>query len=164
MTKPLIKAVTLIIMIAYLYILTNLVFIRNHTIEMIISQFNWKIENYQWLSVNFIPFKTISYYLFVSDVPVFVRVENVIGNIIAFVPFGFLLPLLSKKFSKLSSVTIATFCLSLTYEILQFLFSLGSFDVDDLLLNTIGGLVGYMTIAFVSRYITKKGSIQWRGY
>ncbi|MDQ7862227.1 VanZ family protein [Peribacillus frigoritolerans] len=41
---------------------------------------------------------------------------------------------------------IATFCLSFTYEILQLLFELGSFDTDDWILNTLGGVIGYLPI------------------
>ncbi|MEH6957055.1 VanZ family protein, partial [Neobacillus drentensis] len=59
---------------------------------------------------------------------------------------GCILPLLAKKFQKLSTVTISTFCLSLTFELMQLIFEFGSFDVDDLILNTVGGILGYLPI------------------
>jgi glycopeptide antibiotics resistance protein len=64
-------------------------------------------------------------------------------------PFGFILPLLARKFQKLSTVTWATFCLSLTFELLQLIFEFGSFDVDDLILNTAGGILGYFPIKLI---------------
>ncbi|WP_422121635.1 VanZ family protein [Peribacillus frigoritolerans] len=99
-----------------------------------------------WGSHNFIPFKTIAHYLFLADVNPSILIENIAGNIIGFVPFGLMLPLLSKRFSQLKSILIATFCLSFTYVILQLLFELGSFDTDDLIRNTLGGVIGYLPI------------------
>jgi len=72
------------------------------------------------------------------------------------VPFGFILPLLAKKFQKLSTVAFATFCLSLTFELLQLVFEFGSFDVDDLILNTIGGILGYIPFKLAFLFIDSK--------
>ncbi|WP_309484822.1 VanZ family protein [Bacillus aquiflavi] len=90
------------------------------------------------------PFKTITYYLFLADINLNIRIENIVGNVIGFAPFGLMLPLLSKKFRRLKVVLLATFCLSLTFEIVQLVFHFGSFDVDDLILNTLGGVLGYI--------------------
>ncbi|USK74517.1 VanZ family protein [Peribacillus frigoritolerans] len=111
-------------------------------------------------SHNFIPFKTISHYLFLADVTPSIRMENIAGNIIGFVPFGLMLPLLSKRFSQLKSILIATFCLSFTYEILQLLFELASFDTDDLILNTLGGVIGYLPIKLFYIVFKKTGTIR----
>jgi glycopeptide antibiotics resistance protein len=52
-----------------------------------------------WGSHNFIPFKTIYYYLMsATDMSFSIRIANLTGNIIGFMPFGFLMPLLSRKF------------------------------------------------------------------
>ncbi|MFD2368793.1 VanZ family protein [Brevibacillus sp. GCM10020057] len=69
---------------------------------------------------------------------------NFIGNVIAFLPFGFLLPFLQKERNRsLVTVTILSFLFSLCIEGTQLLASIGNFDVDDLLLNTAGGMIGY---------------------
>ncbi|MED1795547.1 VanZ family protein [Brevibacillus nitrificans] len=69
---------------------------------------------------------------------------NFIGNVIAFLPFGFLLPFLQKEKNRsLVTVTILSFLFSLCMEGTQLLASIGTFDVDDLLLNTTGGMIGY---------------------
>jgi glycopeptide antibiotics resistance protein len=115
----------------------------------IINHFNFTYDEYHWRSNNFVPFKTINFYLFLADINLDIRIENLAGNIIGFMPFGFILPLLAKKFQKLGTVILHTFCLSLTFELLQLVFEFGSFDVDDLILNTLGGVLGYLPIKLV---------------
>ncbi|GGA79342.1 hypothetical protein GCM10008025_23440 [Ornithinibacillus halotolerans] len=107
---------------------------------------------------NFIPFKTIIYYLLLDwgHISIGIRLNNLIGNIIGFVPFGFLFPLLSERFQKLKTVIIATFSLSLTFELLQLIFQFGSFDFDDLILNTIGGILGYFLLKYLTMLLKGK--------
>lgn len=69
---------------------------------------------------------------------------NLFGNIAAFVPFGLFVPLLSHKQRYWWRVVLLSFDFSLIVELLQLVSKVGSFDVDDLLLNTIGGFVGYL--------------------
>lgn len=94
---------------------------------------------------NLIPFHEIRNYLTnlmvggstISNV-------NFIGNMIAFLPFGFLLPFLpQQKNRSFVTVTFLAFLFSLCLETVQLLASMGTFDVDDLLLNTAGGMLGY---------------------
>lgn len=69
---------------------------------------------------------------------------NVFGNVLAFMPFGYLLPRMHGKCRNFFLTTLLSFALSLGVEVVQLVFKLGCFDVDDLLLNTLGGLAGYM--------------------
>ncbi len=69
---------------------------------------------------------------------------NVLGNIGVFVPFGIFLPKLFSKCKNVSLTVLLSFELSLCVEIAQLVTKVGSFDVDDLLLNTIGGLCGFL--------------------
>lgn len=68
---------------------------------------------------------------------------NIAGNIVAFMPFGFLLPLITKQKMHLGKVFVYSLLLTLCAETLQLLSRTGAFDVDDLILNTIGGILGY---------------------
>ena len=61
----------------------------------------------------------------------------------AFMPFGFFLPLVSEHKIKFFKVFITAFSLSLLIELIQLISKVGSCDVDDLILNTLGGLLGY---------------------
>lgn len=69
-------------------------------------------------------------------------IRNTILNIIMFAPFGFLLPMLWKEYRSLRKVALAGFLLSLFIEILQ-IFTFRLTDVDDLITNTAGTVIGY---------------------
>jgi len=75
---------------------------------------------------------------------------NVIGNICVFIPLGIFLPKLFARCRKLLTVTVLSLELSLVIEVTQLVTRIGSFDVDDLLLNTIGGILGYLIYRIVS--------------
>lgn len=66
----------------------------------------------------------------------------VIENILLFIPFGFLVPKMWKCLRRIPVCVFAGFCLSLTIEITQLLTQRGHFQVDDILMNTIGAGVG----------------------
>jgi glycopeptide antibiotics resistance protein len=75
-------------------------------------------------------------------------IVNIFGNIFAFSPFGFLLPIISSDNRKLLNIALLSLLFSLTIESLQLVFKVGIFDVDDLLMNTIGGIIGYCIFWF----------------
>ena len=147
--KVIFKITLFLILCLYLAILSKLILFKYIPLSDIINHFNFTYDEYHWRSNNFVPFKTINFYLFLADINLDIRIENLAGNIIGFMPFGFILPLLAKKFQKLGTVILHTFCLSLTFELLQLVFEFGSFDVDDLILNTLGGILGYLPIKLV---------------
>lgn len=92
-------------------------------------------------TISFIPFKSI-FDMISTDISLIRILENVLGNIIIFIPFGLLLPIILKKKNK--NIVLSGVILSALIEILQFIFGLGSTDIDDLLLNTIGVIIGYL--------------------
>lgn len=69
---------------------------------------------------------------------------NLLGNVLAFVPFGFVLPVLSRRFRNGFHITLLSMEFSLLVEVIQLVSKVGSFDVDDIILNTAGGLTGYI--------------------
>lgn len=138
-----------ILLCLYLVILTKLILFKDIPITEIFSRFPFYNNDFRWRSNNFIPFKTINFYLYIADVNLSIRIENLVGNVIGFAPLGFILPLLSNRFQKFFIVTLAAFCLSLTFELLQLVLEVGSFDVDDLILNTLGAILGFILIKFI---------------
>lgn len=81
-----------------------------------------------------------------------VGILNLFGNIVCFIPFGIFVPIITEHKKNTFQVTWAAFVFSGMVEISQLLFKVGIFDVDDILLNTIGGLLGYIiykTFAFI---------------
>lgn len=70
---------------------------------------------------------------------------NILGNIILFVPMGIFLRILFNKSSGDQKTLIVSSLISLAIEILQLLAG-RCFDVDDIILNIFGSLLGYMLI------------------
>ena len=69
---------------------------------------------------------------------------NIFGNVLAFMPFGFFLPMIWKRTDRLFLTAVSSFLMSLCIETGAAGEPVGSFDVDDLLLNTIGGVLGFL--------------------
>ena len=68
---------------------------------------------------------------------------NLFGNVIGFIPFGFFLPVMSRKFRKASCAAAFGFLFSAAVECIQLVTRAGCCDVDDVILNTAGALLGY---------------------
>ncbi len=68
---------------------------------------------------------------------------NLFGNVLVFVPFGFFDPMASKCRSFWNTLIDGLF-LSMVVEVFQLITKVGRFDVDDLILNTVGAIVGYL--------------------
>lgn len=80
-------------------------------------------------------------------------IVNIFGNIFAFTPFGILLPIISPDNRKFLNVMLLTLQFSFTIELLQLVFKVGIFDVDDLFMNTLGGVLGYLIFKAFYRFI-----------
>ena len=68
---------------------------------------------------------------------------NLFGNILIFVPYGFFISMAAERRGFFKTL-FCSFGLSLCVELVQLVTRVGSFDVDDILLNTIGGVSGYI--------------------
>ena len=68
-------------------------------------------------------------------------------NILLFVPFGYLLPLLWKRAERWWKVVLCGFVLSLLIELTQLMTHLGMFDLDDLMNNSLGAFLGWAASA-----------------
>lgn len=79
---------------------------------------------------------------------------NIFGNIIAFIPFGMYLSYMTESKVRFISAFLYTFSLSLTIELVQLITKVGSCDVDDIILNTLGGVIGYI-LWYIYSKITK---------
>lgn len=89
-------------------------------------------------------------------------IVNILGNVLAFAPFGFLLPVINGRFRNFFRLFFGCFLFTLTVELLQLVLRVGIFDVDDIFLNTLGGVGGYITYKICSsisrRYPAKNGN------
>ncbi len=80
------------------------------------------------------------------------RTIDTILNIILFVPLGFFLPLLYKKYHHMKTVALTGFLFSLAVEIVQ-MFGWGSSDINDLMTNTAGACIGFLVYCLLSRIL-----------
>lgn len=86
-------------------------------------------------------------------------VVNIFGNIFAFTPFGFVLPIISPNNRKFLNIFLLSLEMTLTIELFQLLLKVGTFDVDDIFLNTLGAVLGYITFFFCNKIRLKS----WNG-
>lgn len=102
---------------------------------------------------NLVPFREIARYIrFRDTIGYYIVVINLIGNILAFIPFGFFWPIIGIRKYAFARTVISGFLTSLLIEISQLLVFVGSFDVDDLILNTLGSVIGYLLFRLVYRW------------
>lgn len=103
----------------YVVILFALVFLKDNT-----------------RAVNLIPFSFIKDYV-VDKQPL--GIANIVGNIVMFIPMGIFLSMKEKRFGKiLLWIVVSSICI----EVIQYAFIRGISDIDDVILNSIGGLIG----------------------
>ena len=77
---------------------------------------------------------------------------DTILNLVLFVPLGFFLPLLYKKYQHIKNVILTGFLFSLSIEIVQ-MFGWGATDINDLIINTAGACLGYLIYYLVSKIL-----------
>ena len=107
------------------------------------------LENYRY---NLVPFREIErFWKYRGELGIH-SFYNLAGNILGFVPAGFFIPMLWKNKRGFFFTICVTFQMSLLVEILQLIFRVGSFDVDDLLLNTFGGMLGYLLLILLIKW------------
>jgi glycopeptide antibiotics resistance protein len=95
------------------------------------------------LGLNLRPFATIGEYLQLGGRPMLI---NVVGNLLAFMPVGVLLPLSRVGPTSAGRVAFVSFGLSLLIESAQYASGRRVADVDDLLLNALGGILGFAVL------------------
>ena len=106
-------------------------------------------ENYRY---NLVPLKEIErFWKYRKELGIH-SFYNLVGNVAIFMPAGFFLPMIRETNKGLFFTLGVTLQMSLSLELLQLIFRVGSFDVDDLLLNTLGGLFGYGLLKVVQRW------------
>lgn len=108
-------------------------------------------------TANFMPFRTIKMYI--DYAYKLNSVENLAGNILVFMPLGFLLPLTSADLRRFSDVLIHVFTFVLGIEVFQLFSAFGAFDVDDIILNCLGASFGYACYKAITHKRYKKNDI-----
>ncbi|MFN4150809.1 MAG: VanZ family protein [Candidatus Sericytochromatia bacterium] len=122
--------------------------------EMFLGPYRLKSNEIHY---NIYPFKTIFDFIInfsISNLKNFII--NIIANILLFVPFGFLTKILFEKLN-FKSITITYIFIIIILEIFQVTLRVGVFDIDDILLNVLGVILGYLIYNIIGlKFIFKK--------
>lgn len=133
--RKIIRIVSRICFIIYMLILVYF---------LLLSDGFGRMEGYSSYRYNLIPFQEIIRFVkYHAYIDFFSVVINLLGNVLAFMPFGALIRWVVDRKIKWFQATGYTFLFSLCVELLQLVAKVGVFDVDDLILNTLGGLIGF---------------------
>ena len=141
--KKLIKMLSWAVFLVYLLLLMDLLFI-SRTYD----------NSY---GVNLVPMNQIELFfgLLRSSNYSFrkLAIINLVGNIAIFIPFGFFLSFLVKRYRNYFKLFLFSLLFIFLCEFIQYYFKVGTFDIDDIILNLLGVTVGYLLfVVFRSVY------------
>lgn len=117
-----------------------------HSPVSMVRNAGWRLST--GYAINMTPFRTIRGFFRHSGIGSFM--VNIVGNVVMFIPWGFGLPLLWKKRQSFFSAVLFSALLPLFIETVQ-LFIHRSVDVDDLILNFMGGMIGACCYFFIRK-------------
>ena len=132
------------------------IFIFPYTIFLLYLMFlGFGREQHEANIVRLLPL--VSTILFVQNTTTWESIIiNLFGNIIMFIPFGFLGWLNAKYFS-FKKLIVDFLSALIIVEALQYLTRLGVFDIDDLALNSLGVWIGFQMRKFINNFNIKYG-------
>jgi len=93
-------------------------------------------------TANFVPFKTIKMYMQYYDLPGLRSFSNLFGNVLIFIPVGIMLPMVHKPSKNVLLMLLNALFFIVGIEVFQLFSNFGAFDVDDIILNFFGVLIG----------------------
>lgn len=142
----------LLVSVSFIYTMGVLIITRIEAIPW--SIYERVLENksiFKFSTPQLIPFDSIIHILNIYGIGTII-----LGNILLLLPLGFFLPLWFRNLFNSYVVIFLIILTSTTIEFLQYLFGVGIPNVDDVLLNTIGGGIGYgllkLIVCFKSTY------------
>lgn len=131
---------------AYAIIMLSLLFFRSDSVT----------------SVNLIPMKTVYLYL-AGKQPM--ALTNLLGNTILFIPLGAYIALFRRGGSFARTLTIVL-CVLSGVELAQYILQVGAADIDDVILNTLGALVGVGLYRLLERLFAERARhvFEWSAF
>lgn len=166
-----IKWLLVVVFAVYLFFLIKLILFKMSRVDisLLFDQFQFILSNPETIinhlnyRANLVPFHEIRENIYEilnnRNVTSFI---NFAGNIVAFIPLGLMLPILfNHRKMPFSKVLFISLFVSLAFEMTQLVLSIGTFDVDDLILNTSGGAIGYLIFRLgLFNYLSPQ--VEWR--
>ena len=158
------KITFLLFFIIYIFLLVTLTLFDQYFgrsgVNNILKWDSDLLNNYIKHSVNIVPFTGIIGYIkgfFTGSMAKSVVITNIIGNIVAFMPFALFLPFLFNKMKSFKWFISVMCAVVLSVELLQILMLTGTCDIDDIIVNVDGACMafGILHIAPIKNIINK---------
>ena len=147
-TKRKIRFLSVLLFILYVLLLVYFLFFSEEYGRVAMEE-----REYRY---NLIPFVEIRrFWIYREQLGTFAVFSNIFGNVIGFLPFGFILPVIFRRMNSGFLICVSGFILRLTVEVIQLVTKVGCFDVDDMILNTLGATLGYV-LFFICNHIRRK--------
>ncbi len=158
-----VKSILVCIFLLYTMVVIDFTLINNsfgRNISNIFLAESSAVKEYLSNKINIIPFATVKLFINAyknSKLETLVVLENIVGNLLVFMPFAFFVPMVFKKINTLLKFFGIIAVAVLSIEILQIVFLTGSADIDDLILNVGGAVIAYkiLNIAKIKGGINK---------
>lgn len=139
-----------LVFVTYITLLIKITLIKSTPISDLWA--NLLSEDPPLRALNLIPGRTVMGYWQYRHQMTFLRwFANIVGNVLIFVPLGLYLPALFNRMKRFSGALAVVAAFSFLLEALQHLFGTGTTDIDDFLLNTAGGMLGFALFLLVAR-------------
>lgn len=114
----------------------------------------------EFRSVNLIPFQTIKDNIMVDDGIRMHWVDiSVWGNVLMFIPAGIYIMLFSNSSSK-HKAFYKVLALTIFIELIQYTFAIGATDIDDVILNGLGGAIGIAIYGLIFKVFKEKDKVK----
>jgi glycopeptide antibiotics resistance protein len=152
------RLLSIFIFLAYIVTLIKVMVFKDiPTIRIGQLMLNFGGTTYDTHPANFVPFTTIVPYL-LGDKGWIIAGINLVGNIIPLVPLGFLLPFLYRNMTWKKTLALGV-VVGLTIETIQTILHVGIFDIDDVILNTLGVMIGYWSFLILAKWVRERNFI-----
>ena len=148
-TKKKIKTAGAVLFVLYILVLIYFLFFADRYGQMAFAE-----REYHYNLVLFTEIRR--FWTYREQLGFLAVAANLLGKVVGFMPFGMILPLISRNARGFFFITFSGFTLSLCVEVTQLMTKLGSFDVDDLIMNTLGTAAGYLIFAVCHSIYDKK--------
>lgn len=139
--KKFMRIVLVVTFFIYCLVVLSILFLNNRWGRTYMT-----LLEYIRFNSNLIPFKTILGYIRAfkeGSMNLDIPIKNIFGNLFLFLPMGLYLPCLFKKLASFGKFILSILAILIAVEILQLFLRRGVFDIDDLILNILGAIIGF---------------------
>lgn len=148
------REISLLLFLLYFLLLLNITIFKASSISFRNPLNSYVYKKYGISGIiNFIPFIETIKTMTDGHTPIINPLRNIFGNILAFMPLGFFIPLLFSKYNNVKKIFILGLTSSLCIEIVQLFVGYNITDIDDLIYNTTGAMLGLLCFKLLKKII-----------